>query len=154
MPPDPYSPVLSATARIAAAYASSNPKLGAGRLPEVVQVVHAALAPLTARDSPPTTALTAPPKRLRRKRPIPAKVPAASAPAVPVAASIQPDHLVCLEDGRSVVLLKRYLREHCGLEPEEYRERWGLPPDYPMVPPNYAARRSAIAQTVPRGSRR
>ncbi len=68
------------------------------------------------------------------------------APAVPVKKSVTPDFLVCLEDGRKVRTLKRYLANRYGLTPEQYRKRWGLAPDYPMVAPSYAARRSALAK--------
>jgi predicted transcriptional regulator len=67
-------------------------------------------------------------------------------PAVPVARSITPDYLICLEDGRRLKMLKRHLRSAYGMTPEAYRVRWRLPPDYPMVAPNYATRRSAIAK--------
>lgn len=67
-------------------------------------------------------------------------------PAVPVADSIHPDHLVCLEDGRELKMLTRYLRTSFGLSPEQYRERWSLPPDYPMVAPDTAERRLVIAK--------
>jgi predicted transcriptional regulator len=69
-------------------------------------------------------------------------------PAVPVRNSITPDYIVCLEDGRRLKMLKRHLQTACGLTPEEYRERWGLAPDYPMVAPNYARRRSELAKRI------
>jgi predicted transcriptional regulator len=81
-----------------------------------------------------------------------AEAPAAPAqrqkPAVPIAKSIQHDHIVCLEDGKKLKMLKRYLRSRFGLSPEEYRRRWGLPADYPMVAPAYAERRSAFAKEI------
>jgi predicted transcriptional regulator len=67
-------------------------------------------------------------------------------PAVPVARSITPDYLICLEDGRRLKMLKRHLRSAYGMTPEAYRARWRLPPDYPMVAPSYATRRSSIAK--------
>lgn len=67
-------------------------------------------------------------------------------PAVPVSKSIQEDFLVCLEDGKKLKMLKRYLRTKFNLTPEEYRAKWDLPPDYPMVAPGYAARRSEFAK--------
>jgi predicted transcriptional regulator len=67
-------------------------------------------------------------------------------PAVPVGKSVFPDYIVCLEDGKKLTMLRRHLQTSYGLSPEQYRERWGLPPHYPMVAPNYAARRSAIAK--------
>ena len=74
------------------------------------------------------------------------KAAEAPTPAVPIRRSIQHDFLVCLEDGRKVTMLKRYLATRHGLTPEEYRKRWGLAKDYPMVAPAYAARRSALAK--------
>lgn len=67
-------------------------------------------------------------------------------PAVPVRKSIMPDFIVCLEDGKKFKSLKRHLRTHFGLSPEEYREKWSLPADYPMVAPNYSATRSKLAK--------
>ena len=75
-------------------------------------------------------------------------------PAVPIRKSITPDHIVCLEDGKKFKSLKRHLRTHYDLSPEEYREKWGLPHDYPMVAPNYAAARSALAKKMGLGQRR
>jgi predicted transcriptional regulator len=76
------------------------------------------------------------------------KAAEAPTPAVPIRRSIQHDFLVCLEDGRKVTMLKRYLATRHGLTPEEYRKRWGLAKDYPMVAPAYAARRSALAKRI------
>ena len=67
-------------------------------------------------------------------------------PAVPVKKSITPDFIICLEDGKKLKMLKRYLRTRYGLTTDEYRTKWGLPADYPMVAPNYAARRSEFAK--------
>lgn len=69
-------------------------------------------------------------------------------PAVPVNKSITPEHIICLEDGKKLKMLKRYLRTQFALSPEEYRRRWGLPADYPMVAPNYAKKRSAFAKKI------
>lgn len=77
----------------------------------------------------------------------------AKAPAVPIAKSITPDYLVCLEDGRKMKMLKRHLRAVYGLSPEEYRRKWGLPADYPMVAPNYSKRRSHFAKEIGLGKR-
>ena len=74
-------------------------------------------------------------------------------PAVPVKRSITPDYIVCLEDGRKFKSLKRHLRTYYDLSPDEYREKWGLPYDYPMVAPNYAAARSALAKKAGLGRR-
>ena len=67
-------------------------------------------------------------------------------PAVPIRKSVAPDYIVCLEDGKKFKSLKRHLRTHYNLSPEEYREKWGLPSDYPMVAPNYSATRSRLAK--------
>jgi len=75
-------------------------------------------------------------------------------PAVPIRRSVQPDYIVCLEDGKKFKSLKRHLRTHYDLSPEEYREKWGLPADYPMVAPNYAKARSALAKKMGLGQRR
>lgn len=75
-------------------------------------------------------------------------------PAVPISKSITPDHIVCLEDGRKLKMLKRYLRSRYDLTPDEYRARWGLPSDYPMVAPNYAKKRSAFAKEIGLGRKR
>ncbi|TGE01712.1 MucR family transcriptional regulator [Methylobacterium nonmethylotrophicum] len=75
-------------------------------------------------------------------------------PAVPIKKSIMPDYLVCLEDGKKFKSLKRHLRTRYGLSPEEYRARWNLSPDYPMVAPNYAAARSELAKTMGLGQQR
>jgi predicted transcriptional regulator len=69
-------------------------------------------------------------------------------PAVPVNRSIHNDHIVCLEDGKKLKMLKRYLRSNYSMTPDEYRKRWGLPADYPMVAPAYAARRSEFAKKI------
>ena len=75
------------------------------------------------------------------------------APAVPVKKSVLPDHIICLEDGKKLKMLKRHLKTSYDLTPEQYRERWGLPADYPMVAPNYAKRRSALAKEIGLGKR-
>ena len=75
-------------------------------------------------------------------------------PAVPIKKSITPDYIVCLEDGKKFKSLKRHLRTLYNLSPEEYREKWGLPHDYPMVAPNYAAARSSLAKKMGLGQKR
>lgn len=78
----------------------------------------------------------------------PAEPEAPKAPAVSIKKSLQPDHLVCLEDGRKFKSLKRHLRTKYNMTPEQYRAKWGLPKDYPMVAPDYAASRSALAKSM------
>lgn len=75
-------------------------------------------------------------------------------PAVPLKKSVTPEFIICLEDGKKFKSLKRHLRTHYDLSPEEYREKWGLPHDYPMVAPNYAAARSDLAKRMGLGQRR
>lgn len=74
--------------------------------------------------------------------------PTALKPAVPVKKSVTDEYIICLEDGAKLKMLKRYLRTHYNLSPEEYRAKWGLPPDYPMVAPNYAQARSDMAKRI------
>lgn len=75
-------------------------------------------------------------------------------PAVPIKSSVTPDYIVCLEDGKKFKSLKRHLRTHYDLSPDEYREKWSLPYDYPMVAPNYAAQRSELAKKIGLGRKR
>ena len=119
--------ILRLSAEIVAAYVSRN-QVQPSAITEVVRSVHDAISGL----SRPTAAVT--PQRQK--------------PAVPVARSVQPDFIVCLEDGAKLKMLKRYLRSRYDLSPEEYRRRWGLSADYPMVAPNYAARRSDFAKKI------
>jgi len=74
-------------------------------------------------------------------------------PAVPIKRSVTPDYIICLEDGKKLKMLKRHLKTAYGMSPEEYRERWGLPADYPMVAPNYAEQRSKLAKDIGLGTR-
>ena len=87
------------------------------------------------------------------RNPAPSAPAAPHRPAVAISRSVQPDHVVCLEDGKRLKMLKRYLRARFGMSPEEYRRKWGLAPDYPMVAPNYAARRSDFAKRIGLGKR-
>jgi len=75
-------------------------------------------------------------------------------PAVPINKSVQPDYIVCLEDGKKLKMLKRYLKTQYNMTPEEYRQRWNLPPDYPMVAPNYAQQRRELAKQIGLGRKR
>lgn len=123
---------LEMAADIVAAYVSNN-NLPESELPELIAAVHRAVAQLTGAAAAPAPVAA------------PAEKPA---PAVPVRKSIHDDHLVCLEDGKSFKSLKRHLRTDHNLSPEDYRARWGLPADYPMVAPNYAAARSELAKKM------
>ncbi len=117
--------VLRLTAKIISAHVGNN-QVAVAALPELIQSVHRSLA----------TAGTAEP----------APAPASLTPAVPIRRSVFPDHIVCLEDGKKLKMLKRHLQASYGMTPQQYREKWGLPADYPMVAPNYASHRSSLAK--------
>ena len=129
--PDPDGPtgedLLRLGTGIVAAFVSRN-AVPAEALPEVIRTVHRALCGLAGESAPVT-----------EERP---------KPAVAVGRSVQHDFIVCLEDGKKLKMLKRYLRSRYNLSPDEYRKRWGLPADYPMVAPAYAARRSDFAKQI------
>lgn len=117
--------LLELTAEIVSAHASNN-KVAPAELPQVIKDVFGTLSELGESG-------------------VPAEAPD---PAVPVKKSITPDYIVCLEDGKKLKMLKRHLNTAYGMTPEQYRERWGLPADYPMVAPNYAKRRSSLAKKI------
>src|SRR4030095_4761847 len=118
---------------IVSAYVSKN-ALPTGSLPELIGQIHQSLRGLaTGQKSEPTAPLV---------------------PAVPVKKSVTPDYIVSLEDGRKFKSLKRHLATHYGLTPAEYRKKWSLPADYPMVAPNYAAARSELAKSMGLGQKR
>ena len=81
-------------------------------------------------------------------------VPDKQQPAVPIKKSVFPDHIVCLEDGKKLKMLKRHLKTSYNMTPEQYRDKWQLPPDYPMVAPNYAKHRSTLAKKIGLGTKR
>jgi predicted transcriptional regulator len=117
---------LEKTTEIVAAFVSKN-QTATSELPALIQAVHRALTGVS---------VVAPEPEPRKE------------PAVPVRRSITPDYLICLEDGKTFKSLKRHLRTKYDLSPEDYRAKWGLPKDYPMVAPNYAAARSALAKNM------
>jgi predicted transcriptional regulator len=119
--------LLRLSAEIAAAYLANSRALPS-EVPEIVKSVRQALGQLG--------------------QPAPAPPVERPKPAVPIGRSVQQDYIVCLEDGKKLKMLKRYLTSHYGLTPEEYRRRWGLAPDYPMVAPSYATRRSEFARQI------
>jgi len=129
--PDPEGPtgeeLLQLSTGVVAAFVSRN-AVPADSLPDLIRTVHQALQGL-ARDG-------GQPSDERPK------------PAVSVGRSVQHDFIVCLEDGKKLKMLKRYLRSRYNMSPDEYRQRWGLPADYPMVAPAYAARRSDFAKQI------
>lgn len=121
--------LLRLGAEIVAAYVSRN-HVSADAVPDLIRSVHGALSGLGEAGE----ASQAPQERPK--------------PAVPISRSVQHDYIVCLEDGKRLKMLKRYLRSRYNMTPDEYRRRWGLPPDYPMVAPAYAARRSDFAKQI------
>lgn len=120
--------LLGLSAEIVAAYVGQN-TVSQSLIPELIRTVHRALSTLNTDDA---------------ARPLAEK----AKPAVPVSKSVQHDYIVCLEDGKRLKMLKRYLRSHYDMSPEDYRRKWGLPPEYPMVAPAYAARRSDFAKQI------
>jgi predicted transcriptional regulator len=120
-PPD----LVAITASIVAAYVSNN-SITSTELPSLIADTHAALSRAAGRA--------------------PAVEREDNRPKIAVKKSVMPDYIICLEDGKKFKSLKRHLRTHYNLSPEEYREKWGLPADYPMVAPNYSATRSKLAK--------
>ena len=117
--------ILKMVTEIVAAYVSKNP-VAAHELPQIIRNVHATLGGFGGAE----------------ERTLP------RTPAVSVKKSVQDEYIVCLEDGKKLKMLKRYLRARYKMSPDEYRQRWNLPPDYPMVAPNYAQRRSDFAKKI------
>jgi len=134
MADDPENPnFIGLTANIVSAYVSNN-TVTANDIPGLINQIHAALLRVTTGQS---EASTEPLK-----------------PAVPIKRSITPEHIICLEDGKKFKSLKRHLRTQYNMTPEQYREKWGLAADYPMVAPNYAAARSQLAKQMGLGQQR
>ena len=117
--------VLKLTAQIISAHIGKN-QVAADALPSLIQAVYRSLS--TAGDVE--------------------AAPAAQTPAVPIKKSVFPDFIICLEDGKKLKMLKRHLRSSYSMTPSEYRTKWGLPNDYPMVAPSYAMKRSALAKAA------
>jgi len=124
--------LLRMTAEVVSAYVSNN-TLATGQLADVIQAVYNSLRGLEGQGAEP------PAEPLR--------------PAVPIRKSVTPEYLICLEDGKKLKMLNRHLKTAYNMSPEGYRERWGLPPDYPMVAPNYARQRSRLAKEIGLGTR-
>jgi predicted transcriptional regulator len=119
--------ILGLTAQIVSAHVSNN-QVGTDALPSLIQSVYRSLSTAgEAEAAPPVQAQT---------------------PAVPIRKSVFPDYIVCLEDGKKLKMLKRHLQTSYKLSPDAYRAKWGLPRDYPMVAPNYAATRSGLAKQI------
>ena len=123
--------LLTLTTEIVAAHVSNN-TVSLSDLPQLINQVYNSLANIG----------TAPAAPLSRPQ-----------PAVSIKKSVQPEYLVCLEDGKKLKMLKRHLKTAYNMTPEAYRERWGLPPDYPMVAPNYAEQRIRLAKEIGLGTR-
>lgn len=127
---NPNAEILGLTAQIVSAHVSHNP-VPAAELPGLIQEVFRTLSGVGS---------------------APAPEPERPQPAVPIKKSITPGYLICLEDGKKLKMLKRHLKTAYNLTPEQYRERWGLPPDYPMVAPDYAKHRSSLAKKIGLGT--
>ena len=125
--------LLRMAAEIVTAYVGGN-NLPSGQIPDVIRTVHAALSGLTSDSSKPV--------QTQQKA------------AVPVKRSVTPEYIICLEDGKKLKMLKRYLRSHYNMTPEEYRAKWSLPADYPMVAPKYSEKRSEFAKKIGLGRTR
>ena len=123
--------ILALTAEIVSSHVSNN-NLTVAELADLIRTVHTSLAGAGEVCT----------------------VPDRPRPAVPIRRSITPDYIVCLENGKRLKTLKRHLHSRYNMTPEGYRERWGLPADYPMVAPNYAARRSVLAKEIGLGTKR
>ena len=126
----PDSDVLGLTAQIVSAHVSNN-TVNPDSLPSLIQEVYKTLAGVSKEPASPE-----PPQ-----------------PAVPVKKSVLPDYIICLEDGKKLKMLKRHLKTSYNMTPEQYRERWGLGLDYPMVAPNYASHRSSLAKKIGLGTK-
>ena len=124
--------LLTLTADIVAAHVSNN-MVAVNDLPNLIQNVHGALSGISGRTSGP------------EPRP---------EPKVSIRASIKPDYIVCLEDGKKQKMLKRHLMTNHNMTPDDYRKKWGLPADYPMVAPNYAEQRRTLAKSIGLGTKR
>jgi predicted transcriptional regulator len=124
--------LLALTADIVAAHVSNN-SVAVNDLPNLIQNVHSALSGIAGSSA------AAEPK---------------PEPKVSIRSSIKPDYIVCLEDGKKLKMLKRHLMTHYNLTPDQYRQKWGLSADYPMVAPNYAEQRRALAKSIGLGTKR
>ena len=129
---DTEDTLLTLTADIVAAHVSNN-SVAVNDLPNLIQNVHAALTEISGNRAAPE---------------------AKPEPKVSVRASIKPDYIVCLEDGKKQKMLKRHLMTNHGMTPDEYRQKWGLASDYPMVAPNYAEQRRTLAKSIGLGTKR
>ena len=127
----PTSELLQLTTSIVSAHVSNN-SIAIGDLPTLIGQIYRTLASVGVEE----------PAEVERPQ-----------PAVPIKKSVTPQYIICLEDGKQLKMLKRHLKTAYDMTPEEYRERWGLPPDYPMVAPEYASQRSRLAKEIGLGTR-
>lgn len=124
--------LITLTADIVSAHVSNN-SVAVNDLPQLIQNVHSALSGLSGEPNEPE---------------------AKPEPAVSIRSSIKPDYIVCLEDGKKLKMLKRHLMTHYQMTPDDYRQKWGLNSDYPMVAPNYAEQRRTLAKKIGLGTKR
>lgn len=124
--------LIALTADIVAAHVSNN-SVAVNDLPQLIQNVHGALSGLATSQNAPE---------------------ARPEPKVPIRSSVKPDYIVCLEDGKKLKMLKRHLMTHYQMTPDQYRQKWGLAADYPMVAPNYAEQRRTLAKSIGLGTKR
>jgi predicted transcriptional regulator len=132
-PENPAETLIALTADIVSAHVSNN-SVAVNDLPTLIQNVHNALSALGGAGAEPEA----------KKQ----------EPAVSIRSSIKPDYIVCLEDGKKLKMLKRHLMTHYQMTPDEYRQKWGLGPDYPMVAPDYAEQRRSLAKKIGLGTKR
>jgi predicted transcriptional regulator len=130
--PDNDDTLITLTADIVAAHVSNN-SVAVNDLPQLIANVHGALAALGSGGAAPEVR---------------------AEPKVPIRSSIKPDYIVCLEDGKRLKMLKRHLMTHYQMTPDQYRQKWGLNSDYPMVAPNYAEQRRTLAKSIGLGTKR
>ena len=129
--PSSHDELLALTSEIVSSYLSNN-TVAAAEIPHVIEQVFKTLANVNSESG------------ASADRP---------QPAAPIKKSVTPDYIICLEDGKKLKMLKRHLKTAYNMTPEQYRERWGLPADYPMVAPNYAKQRSKLAKDIGLGTR-
>ncbi len=124
--------LLSLTTEIVASHVSNN-TVAVSDLPQIIKLVYSSLASQGSEESE--------------------QEPEKPVPAVSIKKSVQPEYIVCLEDGKKLKMLKRHLKTRYDMSPDEYRKRWGLSDDYPMVAPNYAEQRSNLAKKIGLGTK-
>ncbi|KXV69313.1 transcriptional regulator Ros/MucR [Acetobacter malorum] len=156
---EPDTQKVEQTVTIISAYVGHN-TVSTEALPDLIRSVYATLDTLSLSQPAPkapekaVTPAVGPVSDVISEPPVPEKsVSQERTPAVPIKRSVFPDYIVCLEDGKKTKMLKSYIQRHFNLTPEDYRARWGLPPEYPMVAPSYSAQRAAIAKRNSLGRR-